>query len=37
MKLYNIILRGCDADTIIPIELTEEELEELKTKIKELL
>lgn len=26
MKLYNIILKGCDADTIIPIELTEEEL-----------
>lgn len=30
MKLYNIILNGCDADTIIPIELTEEEFELIK-------
>lgn len=30
MKLYNIILEGCDADTVIPIELTEEEFELIK-------
>ena len=30
MKLYNIILEGCDADTVIPIELTEEEFKLIK-------
>lgn len=31
MKLYNIILKGCgDDDTVIPIELTEEEFELIK-------
>ena len=30
MKLYNIILQDCDADTVIPIELTEEEFELIK-------